>query len=160
MRRRRARAQGAPSCWFSEVRAGAGAGGAVREAGAQAERAHAPASTLLALERTIQQRRSAPPGPRSPRAARARRCLSGLAEAWCAACAAAGLQQAVPSCRVLAARCDARRAVSLPGEEAHLAVSREASHSASGPFAALCARLFPPLLWPLLAVCSRVREQV
>ena len=34
----------------------------MREAGAHAERAHAPATTLLALARTIQQRRDAPPG--------------------------------------------------------------------------------------------------
>ena len=53
-------AQGAPTCWFSEAKLEAGAG--VREAGGHAERAHAPATMLLALERTIQQRRSAAPG--------------------------------------------------------------------------------------------------
>ena len=53
-------AQGAPTCWFSEARLEAGEG--VREAGGHAERAHAPAITLLALERTIQQRRDAAPG--------------------------------------------------------------------------------------------------
>lgn len=34
----------------------------MREAGGHAERAHAPATTLLALERTIQQRRAVAPG--------------------------------------------------------------------------------------------------
>ena len=50
-------AQGAASCYFSEV--GGGGGGGVREAGGHRTRAHAALPTLLALQRTIQDRRAA-----------------------------------------------------------------------------------------------------
>lgn len=47
--------QGAPSCWFSEA---ALREGSVAEAGEHSSSEHAPLSTLLALERTIAQRRA------------------------------------------------------------------------------------------------------
>ncbi|KAK9838255.1 hypothetical protein WJX81_000460 [Elliptochloris bilobata] len=50
---------GAPTCWFSEAKLG---DAGLHEAGGHADRAHAPATTLMVLERTIQQRRSAPVG--------------------------------------------------------------------------------------------------
>jgi len=81
----------------------------------------------------------APPAPRARSAAR-----PASQNGWCAARAAVGLQQAASSGRVLAARFVARCAASLPGEEAALAVRREASHSASSPFAVLWAGLFLP----------------
>lgn len=48
-------AQGAPSCWFSTV--GLSADEGVNEVGEHSSRDQAPLSALLALERTIQQRR-------------------------------------------------------------------------------------------------------
>lgn len=48
--------QGAPSCWFSSVALEHGAG--VREYGEHTSRHHAPLTTLLALEHTIQQRQA------------------------------------------------------------------------------------------------------
>lgn len=67
--------QGAASCYFNEV--GSGEGGEVRQAGGKDTRSHAALPTLLALERTIQDRRaaseadpgavpSAAPAPRRP----------------------------------------------------------------------------------------------
>jgi hypothetical protein len=52
--RRLSSAQGAPSCWFSEMEL---ADGHVTESGHQHSRASAPLPTLLELERTIQSRR-------------------------------------------------------------------------------------------------------
>ena len=49
-------AQGAPSCWFSELEL---ADGHVTESGHQHSRAASPLPTLLELERTIQSRREA-----------------------------------------------------------------------------------------------------
>jgi len=48
---------GAASCYFNEV--GSGEGGEVRQAGGKDTRSHAALPTLLALERTIQDRRAA-----------------------------------------------------------------------------------------------------
>ena len=52
--------QGARACWFSSVGLAAAQDGwaaRVQEEGGHESRAHAPLSTLLALERTIRQRR-------------------------------------------------------------------------------------------------------
>lgn len=48
--------QGATSCWFSSIELSSSEG--VGEVGQHASRDQAPLSTLLALERTIQQRRA------------------------------------------------------------------------------------------------------
>ena len=99
----------APTCYFTQL---AVAGGALQERGSHDSRAHSPATTLFALERTIQQRREEmgqqQPGGRVQGGRGGSRGCVPSCWPWCASRQAGGAGSAssahTPACRPPCAR--------------------------------------------------------